>query len=190
MSPRFNALGLRFNPFGSLTPGELGVHTVPRLPPPRRGECVQLVADHGRGKTTCLRQWQASVPGALFVRGGRDTWPELAGCELLLLDEAETLTRAQLKQAAAVPTLAVAAHRDLSRALGRPVRTVVLPDADVDWLAEAVARRVAFARLGKQPVPEVPREVLAQLLAKHRDDLRGITDALYAWYQRCEGPGR
>ncbi|MEN9798691.1 MAG: hypothetical protein RL653_2387 [Pseudomonadota bacterium] len=182
MSPRFNALGLRFNPFGSLTPGELGAHTVPSLPPPVRGECVQLVADHGRGKTTCLRQWEAAVPGALFVRGGRDAWPDLSACEFLLLDEAETVSRAQLAQAAKVPTLAVSAHRDLSRALGRPVRTLVLPAADLDWLEAAVARRVAFARLGEQPVPEVPREVFAQLLARHRDDLRAITDALYEWY--------
>ena len=190
MSTRFHALGLRFNPFGALPPGEVALATVPRLPPPSRGECVQLVAHHGRGKSCCLRQWEALLPGAVYLRAGRDGWPDLSRCEVLLLDEAEQLRPGQLREAAErVPTLAFAAHWDLSPGLPRVVRTVALPRVDLAWVEQLVARRLAHARLGNSPVPEVPRGVLAQLVSRHGENLRALNDALYEWYQHGELPG-
>lgn len=176
--PRPARAGLRFNPFGTLSAEEFLEATLPGLPPPAPGACARWVAAHGRGKTSCLCHWARALPGARLVRGGREAWPGLSACGALLLDGAETCASLPLREAAAVPTLVRSSHRDLSRALGRPVQTVDLPRLELPWLEALVARRVAFARLGSGPVPEVPRAVLEALLLRHGDDLRALTAGL------------
>lgn len=198
MGLAFAHLNLRQNPFGELTHGARASLAVVDLEPvtgwldaPRRA--VQLLGDHGRGKTTHLLALQRAVPDACYVRAWRDRPLRLCTAAVLLLDEADTtwpwvrwwaLWRAPAR-------LVVSTHRDLSRELGLAgyaVRTVPVGRPSPDRLAEVFLRRIEHCRRGPGPVPTVPPDLLAGLVRRHGDDVRAMEHELYDRVQALDAP--
>lgn len=189
----FSHLNLRWNPFGEPDPEERPALVVfdpaplaARLQP---GVAVQLVGDHGRGKTSRLLALKLHL-GAPYVRL-RDAW-QIPVAPVVLLDEAEMLWRRPFWRLPRCGALVVSTHRDLRlplRALGFSVETVPVEGIDRERLSAVFARRIAWARRGPGPVPRVPQETLDRLLARFGDDVRSMERALYASVQRMTEVG-
>ncbi len=184
----FERLNLAWNPFSEPEPEErpaLALLEVGSIVP-RDGEVVQLVGESGRGKTTHLLAVAAAVPGAVYHRvDERDRRLNAPEGAMLLLDEAQRMSGWRLRRLLCRSRAAVlGTHVDLSRAVRRPVRTIVLTGLGIDKLAGIVDRRIGWARRGPGPVPRVPPDTLVRLLDRHGDDLRAIEGALYEAFQR------
>lgn len=189
----FCHLNLRWNPFGEPAPEDRPALVVfdptplaERLQP---GVAVQLVGDHGRGKTSRLLALQHHLD-APYVRL-RDAW-QIPVAPVVLLDEAEQLWRRPFWRLLQCGALALSTHRDLSlplRALGFSVETVSVGGITKAQLAALLARRIAWARRGPGPVPCVPPETLDRLVERFGDDVRSMERALYASVQRMREVG-
>ena len=151
---RFEQIGYRRNPFGSLTPDEWEVIALPHpdLLPYIDDSTVhlQVIGEKGRGKTSALRAVQFASEEAglktVFERlpiGKHHFYSSLMGVDVFLLDEAQRLypweilrlikniRRHQVR-------LVVGNHIDYSvilRGVGMKLRTVRLTDFDVDYIA-------------------------------------------------------
>ena len=169
-------------------------------------QALQLVADHGRGKSTLLlalhRRRFASSPYTQLHAG--DGPPSIASGPVQFIDSVENLswwTRRRLYRQLArrSVSLACTTHRDLSRELvsaGFEVRTVQIGIRSVDELERIVHGRVRAAQM--EPVlfedppacavepPLPPRERLEALYRTHGDDVRTIEHHLYLDYQRLK----
>ena len=116
----FAHLNLRRNPFGELTAPERATLAVVDLDAAAAaldaGAIVQLVAPHGRGKTTHLLALHARHAGAPFRRAGREGIFDLPTEGVAFVDEVDVLDgparRALWVRAGA---LAVATHVDHGR---------------------------------------------------------------------------
>ena len=189
----FSHLNLRWNPFGEPAPEDRPALVVfdpaplaARLQP---GVAVQLVGDHGRGKTSRLLALKRHL-GAPYVRL-RDAW-QIPVAPVVLLDEAEQLWRRPFWRLPRCGALALSTHRDLSlplRALGFSVETVPVGGIGKAALSALLHRRIDWARRGPGPVPQVPDETLDRLLHRFGDDVRAMERALYAAVQRMTEVG-
>ncbi len=193
----FDRIHLRWNPFGELDPEErsalacveLGDHG-DFLRGPRR--VLQLVADHGRGKSTLLlalhRREFGAVPYTQLHAG--DPRPEVGAHPVDFVDSIENLGfwgRRRMYQRA--QSLACTTHRDLSREMrwaGLSVRTIRVGIESRGDLERIVHGRIQYARTGTGEPPALPPSRLAELYAEHRDDVRTIEHQLYLDYQRLK----
>lgn len=188
----FAHLNLRRNPFGEPEPSErASLAVLEDFGPLGPGEAVQFIGESGRGKTTRLLRLAALHPGAVYDRldEGQDrSRVRVPSGAVYLLDEAQRMRPALLARLLArADRVALGTHEDLAAVAGRPLRTVhVGGPPSVELLDAIVRRRVEWARRGPGPVPEVGRATLADLIARHGDDLRAIEGDLYDLFQSRE----
>lgn len=203
---RFQRLGLRRNPFGSLTEAEEDalllpvpeIHEWATMP-----ESLQLMGAKGRGKTSLLRATlhQITAQGQHF---GYESLPEgqsrltgtLDGLDGFALDEAQRLSWPQKHRLfwhIRPRRLLVTTHDDLSlwfRLYGLPYRTVqVAQFITPSRVQEMIRRRIAFFALEGGPLVDLSEEAFAELWRRFGDDVRGAEQALYEVFQRVQVPG-
>ncbi|MEL6348358.1 MAG: hypothetical protein AAFV53_34930 [Myxococcota bacterium] len=151
--------------------------------------CIQLMGDHGRGKTSRLLALKRTL-GAPYVRL-RDSH-HIPAAPVVLLDEGELLWRRPWWRLRRCGAAAVSTHRDLSvmmRALGFSVVTRSVRGLSLDGLVAMVDHRLRWAQREEGPVPGVPLRTLRALLATYGDDVRTIEDVLYDRFAQLEEIG-
>lgn len=199
-STAFERLHLRRNPFGELSREEraataqveiedLATFLRGRTKGERRA--LQLVADHGRGKSTHLIALHArAFPDAPFHQlHARASLPALAAsAPLQFVDSIENLGWLGRKRLfARCQNLACTTHRDLSRELRRAgfeVHTRSVGIASVDELLGILQSRIDAASLPTGQAPPLRSSQILQLHARFGDDVRSIEHALYLEYER------
>ncbi|QDV05303.1 hypothetical protein Poly30_07990 [Planctomycetes bacterium Poly30] len=199
-SSAFERLHLRHNPFGELTRTERAAiacvetgEVASFLAESARGErrALQLIADHGRGKSTLLIALHARVfPDAPFVqlRPGDPVPAFDPGERLHFVDSIENQGWiGRRKLFARCQNLACTTHRDLEHELVRAGFRVLTKRVGIGSFGELlnIARaRVESAALptGRPPAP--PYELMLKLHAEFGDDVRSIEHALYHEYER------
>jgi hypothetical protein len=186
----FTHLNLQRNPFGEPPPGErtaLVVADVEALADQlmRPGKAIQLMGEHGRGKTSRLLALQSRLSDRLgqpvpYVRL-RDDRAIPAG-RVILLDEGALLPRRAWWRLLRVGSLAVSTHLNLKALLwplGFQVRTHRVAGVDAARLAQIFERRLEWARWGPGPIPTIPRVTIETLIGRYGDDVRSMEGALY-----------
>ncbi len=192
-------LNLRCNPFGELDFEQRAELAVVELGPlaarlRRPGQAVQFLGDRGRGKTTHLLALQRLLPEAAY-RHFADGAPPLVLPEapILLLDETQRMPLRMRRRVFRPPvSLALGSHTDHAPALrkaGYAVETWQVACHDAAQLARIFARRIAWARRGPGPLPNVPDRSVARLQAQYGDALRAMEHHLYEALQRMEDVG-
>ena len=200
----FARLHLRHNPFAVLDrPARARAACVETeeladfLRGPRR--VLQLVADHGRGKSTLLIALHARhFPDAPFqqLHIGDPVPGAAGGAEISFVDSIENLGwfgRQRLYRRR--KTLAVTTHRDLSRELrraGLDVKPVTVGIAGCDDLHRIVEARIRGAALEGGEPPRPTRAELERLHAAYGDDVRSIEAELFQTFEdlrRARGSG-
>lgn len=197
----FDRIHLRWNPFGELDPDEraalacveLGDHGE-FLRVERR--VLQLVADHGRGKSTLLLALhRRDFAGSRYTQLHEgDPAPEMGtGVGAHPVDFVDSIENlgfwARRRMYRRVRSLACTTHRDLSREMRRAGLTVRTVRVGIEGLADLeriAAGRIRYARTWTGEPPALPPPRLAELYAEYGDDVRGIEYQLYLDYQRLK----
>ncbi len=185
----FEALNLRHNPFEELEREELARIAVVDVPLPQDGEILQIIAPSGHGKTSHLLALASRMPGSHYAcieEGWRRYRGPAAG--RILIDEAQRLSRRELKRlAASARSLVLGTHRDLGREIGRSVLTRHLRKLTAGRLASIVNRRIEAARRTAGPIPPVSDDTLNDMLRRHGSNVRTIIGELYGLFEekRC-----
>ncbi len=194
----FVHLNLRRNPFGEVPQDERGAlavvdveHFVERLGQP--GFAVQFIGECGRGKSThlhALRQHFVDAPYVRVAEQPRGFRPPPAS--VLFIDEAQFLSRRQRRRIfGRDASFAVGTHADLAGVFeraGLTYETVHVGGVDAARLRRIIERRMEWARRAPGPLPRVSPPAVAELVARHGDDLRAIEHHLYEVFQRLEEP--
>ncbi len=203
----FQRLGLRRNPFGSLTQADEDALLLP-IPEIetwlQSSDSLQLMGEKGRGKTSLLRATlhRITQQGQRFAyeslpEGQRHLSTPLNGLDGVALDEAQRLTAWQkhrLFWQMRGRRLLITTHDDLSvwfRLYGLPYRTVhVAQFITSARMAEMLTRRIQFfAHEAGGPHVFLSDEAGAWLWARYGDDVRGTEQALYEVFQTMQTPG-
>ncbi len=151
---------------------------------------LQLVADHGRGKSTLMIALHArEFPDAPFTQlhlSDPVPSPE-PKAPVHFVDSIENLSwLSRRKLYSQCPTLVCTTHRDLSRELRRAgfgVHSVRVGIQSVDELELIVQARLDAATLDAHQSPTPTRARLEELYCIHGDDVRSIEHALYSDYE-------
>lgn len=201
----FERWSLRRNPFGELPRGERAtlacVDTTEtaaflNAAGDRERRALQLVAGHGRGKSTHLIALHArDFPHAPFSKLHlSDAVPGAVPHERIhFVDSIENLSwLGRRKLYSQCPVLACTTHRDLSRELRRAgyhTHSLRVGIRSLDELRPIIAARIDAASLpaaslpgGSPPRPTLTR--LEELYQAYGDDVRSIEHALYQDYER------
>lgn len=160
---------------------------------------LQLVADHGRGKSTLLIALQArEFPETPYTQlHGGDGVP-MANGPMQFVDSIENLSwLGRRRLYSRCPVLACTTHRDLSRELksaGYEILTMRIGIKSVEELEDIVKARIAAAQLPDQAQqdrspPTPSRARLEELYQLHGDDARTIEHALYQDFERLRSEG-
>ena len=197
----FHALNLRSNPFRALTDEEWAEVVV--LPhaleaAEEGGGHLQVLGELGRGKTSALlgltagwRRGGRRVAYEYLPEGRRVFKTQVAGLELLALDEAQRLSRRErerlLRAAEAGLRLALGSHEDFAAAFaarGWPLTTVRLDAPDAAHLGRILARRLEyFAFDPARPGMTISDGAVAALHAAYGSNRRAIERCLYEVFQ-------
>ncbi|MEM8711018.1 MAG: hypothetical protein AAGG01_08705 [Planctomycetota bacterium] len=190
----FAALGLRCNPFGELDRSDrarVACVSVERfaahLKEPRRA--LQLMGDHGRGKSTHLLALHARhYAECAYDQVHLDSGPLAPAPGLRFVDSVENVPeKARTRLFRSASGLAITTHRDHTaelRRYGFEVLTARIGIASLADLATIVEARIMHQELDGYSAPRPSRERLAELHADFGDDVRGIEGVLYADYER------
>lgn len=202
----FQNLGLKRNPFGSLTEAEEDALLLP-IPDidtwAHMPESLQLMGERGRGKSSLLRATlrQITAAGQHFAyeslpEGTSHLTTPLENLDGFALDEAQRLSLWQCQRLfwqMRGRRLIITTHEDLGawfRLYRKPYRTVQVAQFSTPArVAEMITRRIAFFALDAGPQVSLTEEAFAWLWARYGDDVRSTEQALYEVFQRVEGPG-
>jgi hypothetical protein len=200
----FFALGFRGNPFRRLTDDESVAVTV--LPDGllrvagSSPDHLQILADQGRGKSTCLRALER-----IFTRSGLRTAHEYLadgrnsfnsvpdGTDVFLLDEAQRLKareRARLLVGASDHRrgfrLVVGVHDDMASLFARHrlrLKTVRLDSINPEYMQAILTRRLAFFALDDPPAITFSVDAVRYLCDVFGGNLRLVERFLYEVFQ-------
>jgi hypothetical protein len=204
----FQRLGLKRNPFGSLTQAEEDalLLSIPQIETWANSRTnLQFMGERGRGKTSLLRM----VLHRVTQQGQRFAYESLpegkhflsiplnAPLDGIALDEAQRLSwwqRHRLFWQMRGRRLLITTHEDLSvwfRLYGMPYQTVkVAQFITPARVADLLSRRIAYFALDENGVSiSLSDEALKWLWDRYGDDVRGTEQALYEVFQRIETPG-
>lgn len=192
----FASLNLRWNPFGSVAERDRAGLAVVDLDVERLarrlrepGFAVQLTGEAGRGKSTHMRVLHSRFPGAPFVHCPEgEPPPSVPRAPVVFVDESQRIPpRARRRLFRRRASFVLATHEchvaELAAA-GVEVHVVEVAGLDLPRLRRIVDLRLEWARRSPGGLPDVPDAVLRSCLAARGDDLRGIEDILYFWFQR------
>jgi hypothetical protein len=203
----FYRLGLRRNPFGSLTAEEWQSVTVmpPMVADLMQQDCryFQFTGDSGRGKTTLLlavRQYflrqGENIPFEKIVEGQHRFSTSLTGLHGLALDEAQRLRwfeRRRLFRQIGDRRLLITTHEDLSSWFRRYGMAVTAFSAETgstrEHLAQVLERRLSYFAHGDAPGISFSPEAVDYLWQVYGNNLRGIEYFLYEVFQGISEPG-
>lgn len=187
----YHALNLSHNPFG-----ELDAQTRVRLacvdvsPWVERfyqpNHVLQLLADHGRGKTTHLMALHQYCPEIAYVKLHPRQRVHWQASRHYFIDSIENLSFWQrLVVYHRHSCLAVTTHTDLStemRLLGKQVSTIRIRQTEPSRLRGIFTARIIQARwqLGMLPYPSA--WLVNELIAHFDDDIRTMESLLYELY--------
>lgn len=187
-SNSYRHLNLAFNPFGELDRDERVAlasveinHLVEWVE--QQGNALQLLADHGRGKSThllALHQRLTDIPYIQLLPDQVAIWQDSSR---YCIDSIENLSLWQRwKIYRRFDSIAVTSHRDLSREMrlaGFNVKTLIISTTCTDKLLEIFNRRLSYARLDNQSFPTIKRQQVMDLQQQFGDDIRAMEYALY-----------
>lgn len=202
----FQALGLRRNPFGALTPDEWEEAAV--LPPAAREALegrshVQVLGEAGRGKSTTLRGMARELRrrglGTAFEylpEGSNRFRTSLPGVQVFFLDEVQRLSRWErhrLLRAVRSGGLRLIAgsHEDLTPTFqrwGLPLTTLRVDAGGVEHLSPVLARRIELFSLEGPTPPRFTPDAVAWLAGEFGSDLRAMEWFLYEYFQALAAP--
>jgi len=205
----FRRLGFRCNPFRRPTAEEwasLAVLPGGLLEAVRGGGHVQVIGDAGTGKSTCLRGLAARFAGEgrragyeCLAAGQRRPATRVGGLEVLLLDEAQRLTRRErsgllegLAAGRGRPRMVLGVHEDLTPLFaryGQPLLTVRLGRCPPSHAVAVLSRRLSYFALDDPPATAFSAEAAGYLCAALDGNLRRIDDFLYEFFQALPRPG-
>lgn len=203
----FYRLGLRRNPFGSLTDEEWLAVTI--LPPalaalhPNNCRYVQLMGEPGRGKTTLLLRWGYEylrrgehIAFEKLPEGQRHFTTRLNELDGFALDEAQRLSwleRRRLFRAIGEKRLFISTHEDMTRWFRRYGFNVTTFDAaefmTCDHLAALLARRLVYFAGAAGPGVAFAADAVDYLWHRFGTDLRAVEQLLYEFFQQLREPG-
>ena len=213
----FERLNLRRNPFGELPREERAAIACADTAGPaaflrgaRQGErrALQLVADHGRGKSSLLMAVHArEFPDAPYTQLRLGSPVPEGGAPLQFVDSIENLSwLGRRKLYSRCQVLACTTHRDLGgelRRAGFGVVSLNIGIESVDDLSRIVEARISAAALqtkalsavslpdstllsgGSPLIPRPSRRRLEDLFEEYGDDVRSIEHALYRDFERA-----
>ncbi|MEZ4632939.1 MAG: hypothetical protein R2880_19875 [Deinococcales bacterium] len=191
----FEALNLRFNPFGQLPSEELAQVAVSDLPLAELGEqlsqgvIIQFLAKSGRGKSTHLHHLRSLFPEAPYYYYPEcGPKPVLGDAPLMFLDETQRLSLVErLKLWRSGKNFVIATHLNHVwefKACGRRFLSVRLRGLTVDKLREVVRGRLEHARRTPGPLPYLSDDDLKKLITRYGDNLYAIENELYEVFQQ------
>jgi energy-coupling factor transporter ATP-binding protein EcfA2 len=180
---------LRWNPFEEL-PLEQRPTVAVDVPllEVKSGQAILFLGEKGRGKTTHLLTLHTRHSDAPYIHLPEfGVPPRIPKAKLLFLDEAQRLPRLFRRQIwQRAQAWVIASHQDHQPELeqaGFVVRVLSLQGLSLQKLEQIVQNRLEWARRSAGHVPQVPRQLLQNLLEQHGDNLRAIEDALYDYFQ-------
>lgn len=184
----YQALNLRFNPFGEIdqeTRAKLAVIDIDTFRPyfAKKSFILQFLADHGRGKSTHLLALHRTFPDIPYVQLHAGVPASFQTGTRHFVDSIENLSffkRQRLYRQ--YDWLAVTTHRDLSwemRLAGREVKTIHVSQQTTSTLQDILNRRIEYARRDEGDLPFLSIEKVTALQRDYGDDIRAIESALY-----------
>ncbi len=196
----FAHLNLRWNPFRDLTRDEwidladadcAGI--LNHLSGHDARPVVQLLGKKGAGKTSHLLAILRHRPEAAYVHIPEGQRREIPEARLILIDEAQRLTRRQKRHLFRSDTpLVLGTHTDFSARLTRCGRSVlsvhVHRQMTVERLHRLINARIAWSRRGPGTVPSVSSETTRALWTQWQPDVRRIMRELYLQFQNMKTP--
>ncbi|RMG76082.1 MAG: hypothetical protein D6711_04995 [Chloroflexi bacterium] len=197
---RFTRLGLKMNPFGTLTHQDwLNITIIPpRLEAllAQGAQNIQLLGDKGRGKSTLLRAIVHYLKGQgdriayeYLPVGQRRFYTQLSHLDTFALDEAQRLwwhERARLRLYTRHKRLLLGSHVDYSRWF--PLYTLHVAElTDLEHVRRILTRRIAYFSLDT-PLIHLTDDAIESLWIHFQDDLRSMDAFLYDVFQRIDAP--
>jgi hypothetical protein len=203
----FHDLGFRANPFRALEDDEwsdIVVLPASTIQAAEAGGHIQVLGERGHGKTSTLLGLQAQVRRAgqaahyEYLPEGHEAFhTELAGVDVLLLDEAQRLNpteRARLmREAKSGRRLLLGSHEDLTglfAAAGLPLATLRPETGGRAHLEAVLAKRLAYFSLSPgAPAITLDASAVAYLAETFGSNLRAMQWFLYEVFQTLTQPG-
>jgi hypothetical protein len=201
----FDQLGLRGNPFQTLTQSEWAALAL--LPASvraawARGDDLQIVGEKGYGKTTLLlglaaraRREGRTAAYERLPEGKRHFDMPGAAQDVFLLDEAQRLDRSGRRLLRSMPTrvqLVIGSHTDLRPELtdsGRVPTSIRLGNLEAAHLAEILQRRLRHFSRDESTGFCFTESAVAYLLSKFGANQRAMGALLYEYFPRLPAPG-
>lgn len=193
----FSSLNLKFNPFGELSDSEWvqsAIVDVDRfvneLEQPN--VAIQLIGDHGRGKTTHLKIIHQYFFNQAYLKvfpGG--PLPKLNSSDIFFIDSIDHLTLRERKVIyRKCRSIVFTTHQNLSRELEKEEFHIVTEHVSCRCehkLLRILNRKIEVARLGSGEVPTIEMSLVKDLMARYDDNIRAMQNYLYEYFQDLEG---
>ncbi|VAW67624.1 hypothetical protein MNBD_GAMMA08-3034 [hydrothermal vent metagenome] len=192
----FIHLNLRFNPFGELTLEQrkevaiVDTHSLKKSLN-KKSVAIQLLADHGRGKTTYLFSLHKEYSSAPYIKIQVGDKPRFSPCAIRFVDSVENMTKkSRIDLYKKSDSLAFTTHADLSKELikhGFTVITKKISTADESTLMKIFSRRIRYAQRSEGEVPRINLQAIKKLQRIYKDDVRAMESHLYEKIQKLKG---
>lgn len=189
----FSHLNLRFNPFGELSRlerAQVAVTDLGSLPMKilMPGTAVQIVGEHGRGKSSHLLALHAHMSQCAYTQIHTGDNPKFKKQDVQFVDSIENLGRFKrfclYKRSRSI---ALTSHTDLSvelRNAGYTVLTRRIAQHCPERITAIFNRRIQLAQRDmREPVPLVSKKTVRGLIEEFGTDIRAIENQLYEIFQ-------
>lgn len=193
MENYYKKLNLKKNPFGELTVAErkmLAVVDDAKINEWMKlvnspNHILQLVADHGRGKTTHLLKLHEQCSDIPYIKLIQPINMQWINTPTYFVDSIENLSLpARLKLYKKYHSLVVTTHRNLSyemKMMGKHVTSIDVSQMSLNHLYAMFAKRVDFVS-GNEKYPVPSMQLLQNLQTHFGDDIRSMEGVLFELY--------
>ena len=187
----FSCLNLRFNPFGELDTEERKQLACVRVADlanyvgsPKTA--IQLLGNHGRGKTTHLLALHAHFPEIPYFKihsGQLISFPKSKGYFIDSIENISLVNRLLLYRE--IKHLAFTTHKNLNlelKLMGFHVVTRRISQNDPEIIRTILQKRVEFSRETSKPIPVITLTMANELVGRFGDDIRAMEYELYQYF--------